>query len=119
MGNGCCWSYFTVARPVLDMLGFGHREGFPGAASMHSLQGTRYMLVVSRLFPYLVTKKKSLLLSSSGEPVHLVLLGNHMHAMQRSLWWLRSHVSFIGKPRASCRSRSIMVHLGTIDVIMV
>jgi hypothetical protein len=86
---------------------------------MHSLQRMRYyMLFGSRLFPYLATKKKSLFFSISGEPVCFVSIGDHMHARQWSLWWLRSQVSFVGKSRASCRSRSLMVHLGTIDVML-
>jgi metallophosphoesterase superfamily enzyme len=77
------------------------------------------MLVGSRPFPYFVTKKKSLLLSSSGDPVHLVSLGDLMHARQRSLWWFSNQVSFFGESRASCRSRSVMVQHGTMDVMSV
>jgi hypothetical protein len=86
---------------------------------MYSLQRTRYMLVGSRPFPYLVSQNKLILLSNSGKPVLLVLLGNYMQARQRSLWWLRSQFSFVGELRASWRSRSAVVHLGTIDVMSV
>jgi hypothetical protein len=86
---------------------------------MHSSQRMRNLLVGSWPFPYLVTKKKSLLLSNSGLPVLLMSLGDHMQARQWSLWWLRSQVSLVGELRASCRSRSVVVHLGTIDMMPV
>jgi hypothetical protein len=78
------------------------------------------MLVGSRPFPYLATKKKSCLLSISGEPIHFVALGDPMHARQQSsLWWLRSQVYVLGKLRAYGKSMSIVVHLGTLDVMLV
>jgi hypothetical protein len=77
------------------------------------------MFVGSSPFPYFVTKKKSLLLSSPADPVLFLSLQDHKHARQRSLWWLSNQVSFFGESRALCKSMSVMVHRGTIDVMSV
>jgi hypothetical protein len=90
-----------------------------GPAYMHSLQRMRYMLVGSSPFPYFVTKKKSLLLSSFADPVLFLSFGDYKHARQQSLWWLSNQVSFFGELRASCKSMSVVVHRGTIDVMSV
>ena len=81
---GAFGASFHARVPYLTKWGLLTGNDVQAPPCMHLLQRTRYMLVGSWPFPYFFTKKKSLLLSSSGLPVLLESLGDHMQPRHRS-----------------------------------